>query len=122
MAGGSGGCKPAEVLEPAAAEVAARWPAAAPLLLPAATAASLEAQVARLKEVVAGVDASTEAAAAEVLVLWYFNCPLRSAVRKVVGGVMNSVKGSLVDLLTKEVATGVERILGEEDTAMVVSR
>ena len=122
MAGGSGGPKPAEALRPSAAEVAARWPAAAHLLLPAATATSLEEQVARLKEVVAGVDTSTEAPAAEVLVLWYFSCPLKSAVRKVVGGVMNSAKGSMEELLTREVARGVEGLLGEEDTAMAVSR
>ena len=125
MPGGGGSSKPAELLRPGKGAVEEQWTDAAPLLLPVLQAADLEQQVDRIKTAVAQVEESAVKALAEVLVLWYFSSPLKSAVRKVVGNCMNSTKNQqLAEALTEEVTLQVDKLCQEEDgdTNLAVSR
>ena len=94
MPGGGGSSRPAELLRPGRAEVEKDWQVATHLLLPVLQAPHLEEQVEKVKQAVVEVDEKTNDALAEVLVLWYFNSPLKSAVRKVIGNCMNSLKST----------------------------
>ena len=124
MPGEGGSSRPAELLRPGKAEVEKKWQPASHLLLPVLQACHLEEQVEKVKQAVAEIDDEASAALAEVLVLWYFNSPLKSAVRKVIGNCMNSIKSTqLANALTEQVTVRVSLLCKEEeDASMAVSR
>ena len=56
--------------------------------------------------------------------LWYFSSPLKSALRKVIGNCMNSIKSTqLAEAVTERVTSKVSSLCkDEEDASMAVSR
>ena len=125
MPGGGGSSRHAELLSPGKAEVEKQWQVAAHLLLPVLQALHLEEQVEKVKQAVVEVKEEASDALAEVLVLWYFTSPLKSAVRKVIGNCMNSIKSTqMAEALTEQVTIKVILLCKEkeDDASMAVSR
>ena len=127
MPGGGGSSRPAELLRPGQVELEKQWHVAAHLLLPVVHAVHLEEQVEKVKQAVLDVDEEAKDALAEVIVRWYFTSPLKSAVRKVIGNCMNSLKSSeLSKAVTEQVTLNVSLLCKqeeeEEDASLAVSR